>query len=169
MDSTKNVQNRKPFEAAKKKEIERRRWVYPEGWKTWPETIAIVDNHGTGIGREYKRAECRHTSNQSALWIRQNNPLYLMLKPNVSRVGGDHAIISPSLNHDDTCSILVEFNSKWQPCDALFDKHPNVENLYFMVMLAVHPNYRRRGIANMLIEESLKVCMVKQLKKEIKK
>ena len=39
---------------------------------------------------------------------------------------------------------------------ALFKKHPSMENLYCLIMLAVHPNYRRRGIAGILVEESLK-------------
>ncbi|KAL7533584.1 hypothetical protein ACHAXR_005329, partial [Thalassiosira sp. AJA248-18] len=89
------------------------------------------DDNSFIFGGKYVRAECKHTFNQNACWIRRktdNAPeLYLLLKPDVSRVGSDVGIISSSTNHDDLGSILATFPPQWQPCDALSKKQQDVK------------------------------------------
>ncbi|CAB9508230.1 C-5 cytosine-specific DNA methylase [Seminavis robusta] len=103
---------------------EERRWLYPKVWKKWPSSIRIRCPHD-GIDRRvsgtYLRAACRQTTNQSALWIKQvegKPSIYLLMKPNVSRTGGDYAIITTSMDFTDTSCILAELDQYWQPGDA---------------------------------------------------
>ena len=126
----------KKFKEAKRRG-EQRRWLYPDNWKEWPklitvaqpESIAHTDAVDSRVFGTYKRADCRQTTNHSALWIKagsadaSSEDVYILLKPNVNCTGPDHGIISTSLDHDDTSSILVDMNQAWQPCDALVAKH----------------------------------------------
>ena len=117
----------KHFQAAKRRG-ELRRWQYPENWREWPETIQVGSNAPTQrlaamLGR-YTRAKCRQTTNQSALWIKkgdEKNPfsVYILIKPHVNRTGPDRAVISSSICHDDSSSILAVLPWTWQPCDSL--------------------------------------------------
>ena len=111
--------------AAAKAKGEARRWVYPDNWRVWPQSIEI-DGKGEGMKTlrgTYMRAGCQQTVNQSALWIRrgtiENPALYLIIKPEISRIGSDRAVISSSISHEDVSSILAIFPQKWQPCDSL--------------------------------------------------
>lgn len=126
---------KKAFEAAKERG-EERRWLYPRNWKEWPETFRIrcfdtgaLDDRVPGI---YKRAKCKQTVNQSALWIKETKSqndgtaprkLYLLMKPCVARTGSDWGIISTSIDFNDAPSILAELDPHWQPCDALVAEH----------------------------------------------
>ena len=110
-----------------------RRWVYPSNWKEWPEEIVIHENKSS-IGKvrgSYVKVGCKHTFNQNACWIRKKTDsapeLYLLIKPDVSRVGPDFAIISTSTNHDDNFAVLATLSSRWQPCDALNEKERTKE------------------------------------------
>ena len=74
---------------------------------------------------------CKHTFNQNACWIRKKTndtpELYLLIKPDVSRINPDYAIISTSTNHDDSFALLATLSSHWQPCDALNEKEKKQE------------------------------------------
>lgn len=121
-DNAKDKANTKHYEAAITRK-EERRWCYPKNWEKWPQSIRIrcfekIDNRVPG---KYHRASCRQTTNQSALWIKQvegKPSVYLLLRPNFSRTGGDSAIISTSIDHNDTRCILAELDQYWQPCDS---------------------------------------------------
>lgn len=111
---------------------EERRWLYAENWQSWPKSIKIRTPHA-GVNKRvkglYRRVDCGQTINQAALWIKEATQLfgpavpqpgiYLMLKPNTSRTGGDRAIITTSMDHNDDSAILAELDQTWQPCDAL--------------------------------------------------
>lgn len=111
---------------------EKRRFIYPENWKDWPATIRIstITNQSEcsqeqlpscDVSGTYQRASCRHTVAQAGLWIRKEcvPTLYLLVKPDISRNGPDIAVISTSLNHEETTCIIAYFPLDWQPCDAL--------------------------------------------------
>jgi site-specific DNA-cytosine methylase len=101
---------------------EEERWLYHKNWKDWPNTMTMHSDDLDEINGDYKRAACRQTTNQSALWIKHGNKdrpaLYLIIKPNVGRTGPDTAIISRSISHEDFGAILVSIPS-WQPSHAL--------------------------------------------------
>jgi hypothetical protein len=83
-----------------------------------------VGNQVADVTGTYKRCQCRQTTNQGALWIREQEsdnqpPLFLMLKPEVSRTGPDISIVSRSLSHKDESAIVAVLPSDWQPCDAV--------------------------------------------------
>lgn len=122
--------NVKHFNDAKMRH-EERRWVYPSNWKQWPNVIAVRATEGDGstiISGRYVRAGCRLTVNQNALWVREGaSPLYLLVKPEVSRIGPDRVIISRSVSHSDRGDILACFPMFWDPCDALADPNKKVE------------------------------------------
>jgi hypothetical protein len=85
---------------------------------------ARAGNEVTNVTGTYKRCQCRQTTNQGGLWIREQEsdnkpPLFLMLKPEVSRTGPDIPIISRSLSHKDESAIVAVLPSDWQPCDAV--------------------------------------------------
>ena len=121
---------KKEFAAAQANGDEHR-WLYPSNWEVWPSIITIkegreCDGKATfNLSGTYIKTGCKHTFNQNACWIRkkrESNPeLYLLIKPDVSRVLGDQAIISTSTNHNDTTAILAYLPNKWQPCDALIE------------------------------------------------
>lgn len=113
----------KHFEAAKARG-EAERWVYPKNWRKWPKTIVLASDDATEVSGEYRRAACRQTTNQSALWIceSRDDNRYLIIKPNVGRTGPDVAIVSRSIDHDDDASILLQLPPTWQPCHALNEK-----------------------------------------------
>lgn len=45
--------------------------------------------------------------------------LYILVQPNVNRTGPDNVVVSSSLAHGDTSSILAVLPWTWQPSDAL--------------------------------------------------
>jgi len=107
---------------------EERRWFYPDNWEIWPKKINISggSSDALAVHGTYVRSDCRQTTNQSALWVREADDstptLYLMMQPFVSRNGSDFAVISSSISHNDPSAILATFPFKWQPCDALKPK-----------------------------------------------
>jgi hypothetical protein len=117
-------QHKKDFASADSRN-ETRRWLYPDNWKVWPKTITIKDapqvQGRPNINGTYVRSRCRQTTTQSALWIRDD--IYLLMRPNVSRTGPDIAIISTSINHEDTSSVVAVFERNWIPSDSLISKH----------------------------------------------
>lgn len=128
-EGSKGKLNVKHFQKAKERG-EERRWLYPKQWKQWPEKIHLTatssDDGGTAdydISGTYERARCRQTTNQSALWIKrglEGKPsLYILIQPNVNCTGPDTAVVSSSLSHGDTSSILAVLPWVWQPSDAL--------------------------------------------------
>ena len=136
LSNSKAKHNKKVFDAAYARG-EVRRWRYAKNWMIWPKSItidsdtsysSIVDIRGT-----YERAECRQTVNQSALWIKaaeKNVPtLYLLMKPEVSRTGPDKAVISSSLSHHDSSSIVAIFPINWEPNDSLNENLKTVKNI----------------------------------------
>jgi hypothetical protein len=132
--------NRKSFEAAKARG-ETRRWVYPKNWKSWPDVIVVQTNdlhlpaeQKSLIEGSYVRTSCRQTTNQSALWVKydENNACptsYILIKPNVNRTGPDRAIISTSISHDDSTSILATLPITWQPSDSLLPENQSVDEV----------------------------------------
>jgi hypothetical protein len=109
---------------------EERRWLYAENWREWPEKISIKTTSGVDsiasdhdILGDYQRAPCRQTTNQSALWVRtvpaDALPMYILIQPNIHRIGPDQAVISMSSNHKDYTSNVAVLPRDWQPCDAL--------------------------------------------------
>jgi len=127
---------RKKEYAAAKANGDQRRWIYPNNYREWPEEIVINDSRESNgnvicLGGGYLRAGCKQTFNQNACWIRSKTDdapeLYLLIKPDVSRVGPDVGIISTSTNHDDVVSILATLPQQWQPCDALNEKMQEVK------------------------------------------
>ena len=76
---------------------DKRRWVYADGWKVWPKAITIKDDGESGdihLSGKYVRVDGhKHTFNQNACWVRRKTndspELYLLIKPDVSRVGPD--------------------------------------------------------------------------------
>jgi site-specific DNA-cytosine methylase len=127
--AAKNGPQKKFFKDAQNR-AESRRWIYAENWKEWPGTVHITSRGCPDVDGTYKRASCRQTINQSALWIREcssKSPLYLVIKPNVGRTGPDTAIISGSISPDDVSDILVTLPTFWQPCDALSENHTEME------------------------------------------
>ena len=124
--------NQKHFKSAKSRG-EERRWLYPSNWTEWPNVIQVKAESSAmtvDIGGRYKRVTCRQTLNQNALWIRETSPpLYLLVNPEVSRVGPDSVIVSQSLSHLDRTAILARFERFWEPSDALLkpDKKVHVE------------------------------------------
>jgi len=88
--------NKKWFNSAKQRG-EARRWIYAENWKEWPKKITIeADGVSSPSIREavkairgtYLRADCRQSTNMSALWIREDgdcsSPMtYILIHPNV--------------------------------------------------------------------------------------
>lgn len=65
------VKGKKEFQEAKKCG-EERRWLYPSGWQSWPETISIKLQQDAphlehDINGDYKRADCRQTTNQVSI------------------------------------------------------------------------------------------------------
>lgn len=127
--ATSNTYSAKDFNVARDRG-EERRWLYAENWKEWPEKISIkatscfdsiASDHDT-LG-DYQRAPCRQTTNQSALWIRtvpaDAPSMYILIQPNIHRIGPDQAVISLSSNHKDYTSNVAMLPRDWQPCDAL--------------------------------------------------
>ena len=121
---------KKEFGAAKGHGDERR-WIYPNNWKEWPEKITIMDDQASTLGGTYERTGCKHTFNQNACWIRKKTTsepeLYLLIKPDVSRVGPDIGMLSTSSDHNDTTSVLATLRPQWQPCDALNQEEQKVK------------------------------------------
>ena len=116
-------QNKKHFARANG-QGEGRRWIYAKNWKEWPECILVTsadaDSCSQLVAGSYRRARCRQTINQSALWVRESNPpLFIIIRPNVNRTGPDLASISSSIDHSDCSSIVATFPRGWEPCDAL--------------------------------------------------
>lgn len=126
LSNSKANHNKKIFNAADSRG-ESRRWFYTNNWMIWPKSIIIDSSTELSsvidIRGEYKRANCRQTVNQSALWIRvetkKDPTLYLLMKPEVSRTGPDTAIISSSLGHKDSSSMIAVFPINWEPSDSL--------------------------------------------------
>ena len=125
--------NAKNVNAAKSRG-EKSRWVYPTNWKDWPETITVSSKDKSLDGRilgAYSRKNCQQTTNQSALWVKDNGKneeaTYILLKPNVSRTGPDSAVISLSIDHNESSFFLCSIDRNWQPCDALLTKLQNRE------------------------------------------
>jgi hypothetical protein len=120
--------NKKHFDKAKQRG-EEHRWLYPSNWQHWPEIISIKSIAGEDFGLTghvvglYRRARCRQTTNQSALWIREGQPgenrLYIVIQPNFNRTGPDVAVITFSINHADISDIVAYLPRGWQPCDSL--------------------------------------------------
>lgn len=108
---------------------EERRWIYPTNWKNWPAVLSVDCDDYSLVNGTYNRCECRQTINQSALWMRSGDdePLYLIIKPNVTRTGPDVAVISSSISPDDFSDIILTLPSSWQPCDALIEKKQTVK------------------------------------------
>ncbi len=124
--ATKSSHNSKKFSAARSRG-ESRRWLYAKNWTKWPKVIKVTSDEACGIDGSYERADCEHTMNMNALWIRKssgNEPtMYILIKPNVVRTGPVRAIISTSMDYDDS-HIVASLPTTWQPCDALTDgKH----------------------------------------------
>ena len=132
--ASKMKSNANSFKAAKDRG-EERRWLYPKKWKQWPEKIQLKATVGSSdqsrsavdlLSGTYERARCRQTTNQSALWIKRGSSeepsFYILIKPNVNRTGPDTAVVSSSLAHDDTSSILAVLPWDWEPSDALDPK-----------------------------------------------
>ena len=133
--------------AAAKRRNEQRRWQYPKNWKVWPENIH-VECAGSGnfvrsdVFGTYKRAQCRQTTNQSALWIKEgsteNEPcLYIVVKPNVNRTGPDTTIVTSSISHLDSSAVIAVLPWTWQPCDALNPKFHVVNNVQMQNCVSV--------------------------------
>lgn len=134
LEATRRSTNVKTFKAAKSRG-EARRWIYPANWKEWPSKITIEADPSCSktstragdlkvVSGTYKRAGCRQTTNQSALWIKEDTgdgipTTYILIKPNANRTGPDRAIVSTSISHEDASCILAAFPPSWQPCDAL--------------------------------------------------
>ncbi|KAL7551244.1 LOW QUALITY PROTEIN: hypothetical protein ACHAWF_014435, partial [Thalassiosira exigua] len=124
---------KKEYMAAKAHDMaSERRWVYAKNWRDWPAEITVLDSSASylNLSGKYTRAGCKHTFNQNAMWIRGETSeapeLYLMMKPDVSRVRPDVGIISTSSSHEDTISILATFPLHWQPCDTLVEEMQKV-------------------------------------------
>eukprot|EP00536_Pseudo-nitzschia_multiseries_P018197 jgi/Psemu1/54535/gm1.54535_g len=86
-------------------ELGRRRWCYPPGWEEWPSEIHVC-NVSEKINGLYMKLSCLQTTPHSALWRKQSSngegSLYIVLKPNVSRMGPDVGVITSSPNvHDN--------------------------------------------------------------------
>jgi hypothetical protein len=139
-DACHTSSNRKSFEAAKVRG-ETRRWMYPKNWKSWPDTIFVRANDSqfpaeqkSLIEGSYIRSACRQTTNQSALWVkfRGNNAppaAYILIKPNVNRTGPDRAIISTTIAHSDSTSIVAILPFTWQPSDSLLPENQHVDDV----------------------------------------
>lgn len=108
---------------------EERRWKYVKNWKDYPKTITI-SGHESLAGR-YHLARCEQTTNMSSLWMRESisgQPrLYILIQPNVHRIGPDRAVITTSINHDDSTAVLASFPNYWQPNDALISSKHQVK------------------------------------------
>ena len=120
---------------AARKRGEERRFCYASNWKVWPEAVAIEggSSDASSVHGVYNRADCRQTTNQSCMYVREaqgSEPtLYLLLQPQVSRNGPDFAVVSSSICHEDASSILACFPAFWEPCDALIPKLQRVKNV----------------------------------------
>jgi len=137
--TAKKRHNVKTFQESKKRG-EERRWKYAENWKEWPGKITVErsskeqsNGNSFDVSGTYLRASCRQTINQDALWMRQANgdklTLYILVRPNANRTGPDTAIISLSIDHTDSSSILAILPHNWEPCDALNEKNHVLEGV----------------------------------------
>lgn len=113
---------------------EERRWIYPKNWDKWPKVITIESEDCESVSGTYERSSCEQTVNMNALWIRQgtkNAPkLYLLIEPNVSRIGPDCAIISSSISYESQY-VIAKFPHHWQPCDAFDERRRMVHDVEF--------------------------------------
>jgi hypothetical protein len=110
---------------------EQSRWIYASNWKDYPSVIKIS---GEGsISGTYDLAECEQTTNMSSLWIRESKAgeprLYILIQPDVHRTGPDAAIISTSINHEDSTSIVASLPIDWTPSNALLKSKRTVDNV----------------------------------------
>lgn len=145
VEATRGSSNRKHFQSAVKRG-EKRRWTYPTNWKEWPTKITIqrelsdmldetLEHDAKYILGTYRRAGCRQTTNQSALWIKEDigdglPTMYILVQPNENRTGPDTVIVSSSISHKDTSCIRAIFSRFWDPCDALDSSNSyKVENV----------------------------------------
>jgi hypothetical protein len=131
--ATTKSHNMKLFNSARGRN-EERRWIYAKNWDKWPKVITIESEDCKSISGKYERASCEQTINMNALWIRQKTndapTLYLLIEPNVSRVGPDWAIISTSISYESQ-HVIAKFPHHWQPCDTLHDKKITVNGVEF--------------------------------------
>ena len=122
--------------AAARKRGEERRFTYASGWKVWPKEVTVEggSSDASAVHGVYNRADCRQTTNQSCMYVREAQgsmpTLYLLMHPQVSRNGPDHAVISSSISHEDASSILARFPAFWEPCDALVTKLQRVKDVH---------------------------------------
>lgn len=128
-DGTQSSSNRKMYAAACQRN-ETRRWIYAENWEVYPQVLSISGD--TTVDGEYELAPCEHTVNMSSLWIRKSSnndqsALYLTIQPNVDRTGPDQAVISSSICHKDTISVIATFPLFWEPSDALIPDKEKVK------------------------------------------
>mmetsp|Transcript_15839 Transcript_15839/g.39337 ORF Transcript_15839/g.39337 Transcript_15839/m.39337 type:complete len:1761 (-) Transcript_15839:1193-6475(-) len=126
MYKTAHSRSRKNYARAKECG-EERRWIYPENWEQWPAVIDISFEkkleYGIDLAGSYERISCRQTFNQNGMWIRKESPpRYLYLRPDVSRTGPDVAVISESMDHNDSSAVIAILPRYWQPCDALISE-----------------------------------------------
>jgi len=134
IEATRGKTNKNDYQSAVKRG-EERRWTYPTNWKKWPTKITIqsapsvkldetLEHDAKYIYGTYQRAGCRLTTNQSALWIKEDigdglPTMYILIQPNENRTGPDTVIVSSSISHKDTSCIRAIFPRSWDPCDAL--------------------------------------------------
>lgn len=120
---------------AARKRGEERRFCYASCWKVWPKEVTIEGGSpdASAVHGVYNRADCRQTTNQSCMYVREAQgsmpTLFLLMQPQVSRNGPDYAVVSSSISHEDASSILACFPAFWEPCDALDPKHQRVKNV----------------------------------------
>lgn len=110
---------------------EERRWKYVDNWKQYPKLIKITGNEV--VEGRYEKTPCEHTTNMSSLWIREAKKgipaAYIIIRPNVHRTGPDQAIISSSISHEDSTSVLAVLPTYWQPSDALMPNKFKVKSV----------------------------------------
>lgn len=110
---------------------EERRWKYVKNWKEYPKTITISgEEFLNGI---YQLAHCEQTTNMSSIWMRESisgQPrLYVLIQPNIHRIGPDRAVITTSINHDDSTAVVASLPAYWQPNDALLSGKHQVKGI----------------------------------------
>ncbi len=140
-EATTTSHNKKSYNAARCRN-ETHRWTYPKNWKDYPGTIIIQGEED--FSGKYDLAKCEQTINMSSLWIREEQDgqpsMYIVIKPNVHRIGPDTAIITSSIDHDDSTSILAELPQGWQPSDALIKNKQLVKGVELFNWIPI-PNF----------------------------
>jgi len=131
-NGTSNNSNSKSYNAACARG-EKRRWTYANNWKEYPKVFTITGDER--VDGRYILAPCEQTVNMSSLWMRESKigqeKTYLIMQPNVHRVGPDRAVITTSICHLDSTSIVALLPTFWEPSDALIPAKHIVKNILF--------------------------------------